>query len=168
VARRGGIVPHVTIRDYRDSDEAQVIAIVRELQIHESQFYDRMKPAEDMGRWYIQRLKDDIAKHKGSFLVAEAGQIVVGYATLSTEVSSADERDEVLYTCAYVGDLAVAATHRGFGIGRTLLNECEKRARAAGQKWLRLGVHTGNHGARAFYAKAGLEEKFLTLEKPLI
>ncbi len=168
MARRGGIVPHVTIRDYRDSDKTPVIVLVRELQTHESEIYDRMRPAETLGNWYIQRLKNDIAKHRGSFIVAEASQTIVGYATLLTEVSSENERDEILYTCAYVGDLAVAASYRGSGIGRTLLNECEKRARDAGQKWLRLGVHAGNHGARAFYAKAGLAEKFLTLEKPLI
>ncbi|MBC8038743.1 MAG: GNAT family N-acetyltransferase [Rhizobiales bacterium] len=140
---------------------------MRELQTHESQFYDRMKPAEEMNRWYIQRLKDDIAKHKGAFLVAEADQTVVGYATLLTEVSSENERDEILYTCAYVGDLAVTKSRRGQGVGHALLSECEKLARAAGQKWMRLGVHVGNREARAFYARAGLEEKFLTLEKPL-
>jgi len=169
VARRGNrITPQFIIRDFRDSDEAPVIALVRELQAHESQSYDRMRPAEEIGSWYVQFLKDDISKHRGSFLVAEMGEAIVGYATLLTEVSSAEERDEILYTFAHVGDLAVAASHRGVGIGFALLSECERRARAAGQKWLRLGVHAGNREARKFYSQAGLQEAFLTLEKRLI
>ena len=169
MARRGGrIIPQFVIRDYRDSDEAPVIALVRELQAHESRSYDRMRPADEIGIWYIRLLKDGISKHRGSFLVADMGKTIVGYATLLAEVSSAEERDEILYTFAHVGDLAVAASHRGMGIGFALLGECEQRARAAGQKWLRLGVHVGNHEARKFYLKAGLREAFLTLEKPLI
>ncbi len=127
-----------------------------------------MRPAEEIGHWYVQRLKVDISKHQGSFLVADTGEAIVGYATLLTEVSSAEERDEILYTFAQVGDLAVTASYRGLGIGFALLNECEQRARAAGQKWLRLGVHVGNREVRKFYARAELREAFLTLEKPLL
>lgn len=169
MARRGGrIIPQFVIRDYCDSDEAPVIALVRELQAHEGRSYDRMRPADEIGSWYVQLLKDCISKHRGSFLVADTGEAIVGYATLLAEVSSAEERDEILYTFAHVGDLAVATSHRGMGIGYALLSECEQRARASGQKWLPLGVHAGNREARKFYARAGLQEAFLTLEKPLI
>jgi GNAT superfamily N-acetyltransferase len=159
--------PSITIRDYRDSDELQVIAIARDLQVHESQFHDRLKRPEDIGPWYVDELRQDVGKHNGRFLVAECEGVVAGYATLLTEVSSEEEREEILYYCAYIGDLAVLKSHRGIGIGHALLVDCETLARAAGQKWLRLGVHAGNHEARNFYARAGLEEKFLTLEKPL-
>ena len=143
------------------------MVIVRDLQTYESRFYDRLRPPEEIGTWYIDGLKQDITKHKGWFLVAELDGIVTGYASLLGEVTSEDEREEVLYTCAYVGDLAVAANHRGKGIGHALLSECERLARAAGRQWLRLGVHATNHEAREFYARAGLEDKFLTLEKKL-
>ena len=144
-----------------------MLAIVRDLQTDESRFYDRLRPPEEIGTWYIDGLKQDIAKHKGWFLVAELDGMVSGYASLLGEVSSEDEREEVLYTCAYVGDLAVATGQRGQGIGHALLSECEKLARAAGRQWLRLGVHAANHEARQFYARAGLEDKFITLEKLL-
>jgi ribosomal protein S18 acetylase RimI-like enzyme len=141
--------------------------IVRELQSHEAQFYDRMKPPGEIGHWYIERLKSDIARHRGAFLVAQAGDAVVGYATLLTEVSSEAEPDEILFTFAHVADLAVLNANRGQGYGRALLSECERIARQAGQKWLRLSVLANNVGARRFYRGFGLEEKFLTLEKPL-
>ena len=155
MARRGGIVSQVTIRDYRDNDEASVIVLVRELQANESEFYDRMKPVEELGSWYIQLLRHEVAKHKGSFIVAETKREIVGYATLLTEVSSEKERDEILYTCAYVGDLVVTTSYRRKGIGGVLLEECERRSRAAGQKWVRLRVHAENREARRYYNRLG-------------
>jgi ribosomal protein S18 acetylase RimI-like enzyme len=157
----------LTIRGYRDGDEAAVIALVRELQIHEGQYIDRLKPPDTIGPWYVEALIDEVAKNKGSFLVAERDGLVVGYATLLAEMSSRDEKDEIDYSYSYVGDLAVLYAHRGLGIGKALLEECERLARAAGQKWLRLGVIAENRGARRFYERFGLEERFLTLEKRL-
>ena len=140
---------------------------MRELQAHESAIFDRMKPVDAIGPWYIDKLKTDVAKYAGTFLVADGGNALLGYATLLTEVTSADQPDEVLYSYAYVGDLAVRESHRGNGVGRALIGECEKIARTAGQKWLRLGVIAANQSAREFYSRMGLEEKFLTLEKKL-
>jgi ribosomal protein S18 acetylase RimI-like enzyme len=167
MARRGRITRRFTIREYQDSDEAQVVMLVRELQFHESAIYDRMKPVDEIGPWYVDKMRADAAKHKGSILVADGGNKLLGCASLLTEVTSVDDPDEVLYSYAYVGDLAVAMSHRGQGVGRALIEECENIARAAGQKWLRLGVIADNQGARKFYSRMGLEEKFLTLEKKL-
>lgn len=167
MARRGRITRRFTIRQYRDSDEAQVLALVRELQAHESAIYDRMKPVDAIGPWYVDKMKIDVAKYKGTFLVADEGRKLLGYASLLTEVTSADDPDEILYSYAYVGDLAVTVSYRGQGVGRALVEECEKIARAAGQKWLRLGVLAANQTAREFYNRMGLEEKLLTLEKKL-
>jgi ribosomal protein S18 acetylase RimI-like enzyme len=167
MARRGRITRRFTIREYQDSDEAQVVMLVRELQAYESAIYDRMKPVDEIGPWYVDNLKADVAKYNGAFLVADEGRKLLGYASLLTEVTSADDPDEILYSYAYVGDLAVTTSHRGQGIGRALIEECETIARAAGQKWLRVGVLAANTSAREFYSRLGLEEKLLTLEKKL-
>jgi len=167
MARRGRITRRFTIREYEDRDESQVVELVRELQVHESAIYDRMKPVDQIGPWYVDKLKADVAKYKGMFLVADEDKKLLGYASLLTEVTSADDPDEILYSYAYVGDLAVTTSHRGLGVGRALMEECEKIARAAGQKWLRLGVLAANQSAREFYGRMGLEEKILTLEKKL-
>ena len=140
---------------------------MRELQAHESAIFDRMKPVDAIGPWYIDKVKTEVDKYNGAFLVADGGNALLGYATLLTEMTSAEEPDEILYSYAYVGDLAVRKSHRSQGVGRALIGECEKIARAAGQKWLRLGVIAANQSAREFYNRMGLEEKFLTLEKKL-
>ena len=80
---------------------------------------------------------------------------LLGYASLLTEVTSADDPDEILYSYAYVGDLAVTMNRRGQGVGRALIEECEKIARGAGQKWLRLGVIAANNLPANFTAAWG-------------
>ena len=155
------------IRPYRDADEAAVIAIVCELQNHESQFYDRLKPTEEIGPWYVEWIREDNARNNGHFLVAEVDGIVVGYATLNPSLNSEENREEIFYEYAHVSDLAVLKAYRSRGIGHMLLSHCEKLARNAGRKWLRLGVHADNVGARRFYERFKLKERFLTLEKVL-
>jgi ribosomal protein S18 acetylase RimI-like enzyme len=163
MARRGG----VTIREYRETDRDQVIALARELQAHEIPHYDRMKPADQIGSWYVDHLIAGVGKHKGSFLVAETDAGLAGYATLFAEVSSEDEADEVLHTYAYVGDLVVSRASRGKGIGHALIAECEALARTAGQKHLRLTVLAENAIARRFYRASGFKDQFVYLEKLL-
>lgn len=155
------------IRPFRNSDEAQIIAIVRELQVHESQFYDRLKPSSEIGTWYVDWIREDNQRNQGHFLVADLDGIAVGYATLNPSLNSEESREEVYYEYAHVGDLAVLKSHRNKGIGHLLLAECEVLARQAGRKWLRLGVHAGNVDARRFYERFKLKERFLTLEKLL-
>ncbi|MCA3555126.1 GNAT family N-acetyltransferase [Aestuariivirga sp.] len=157
----------LTIRDYRDGDEAAVLAVLRDLQAHELQIYDRARPPETMGNWYIDLLKQAAADGRGRILVAEGEDGVLGYAAMLTRVSAEHERDEIPYTYAYVDDLGVRAAARSRGVGAALLDACETIAREAGQGWIRLGVLAGNQRARSFYGRQGYGEMLLTLEKKL-
>jgi len=157
----------LTIRDYRDCDEAAVLAVLRDLQAHEFQIYDRTRPPEAMGPWYIGLMKQATAEGKGRILVAQSDDGVLGYASMLTSVSAEHERDEIAYTYAYIDDLGVLASARSRGVGAALLEACEAIAREAGQRWIRLGVLAGNEGARSFYARQGYGEFLLTLEKRL-
>jgi ribosomal protein S18 acetylase RimI-like enzyme len=162
MARRSGIV----IRPYRPEDEAQVIVIARHLQAHESAYFDRLIPPSGIGADYVARLQADVADHQGHFIVAETDGVIAGYCTLLM-LDSADERDEVFYTFAHVGDLAVHENHRNRGVGQALLDESEAVARRHGKKWLRLGVLADNAGARRFYERHGMRVGFMTMEKKL-
>lgn len=157
----------VTIRDFAERDTAGVVTLAKELQAHEITRFDRMKPVEDIGEAYVAAIRAGVKEHQGRFLVAESDGTLVGYATLQTMCDSSEDSDEVLYHYAYVGDLVVASSHRGSGIGQMLVAACEHEAKAAELKWLRLSVLAGNDVARKFYAKAGFREHLLLLEKDL-
>jgi len=157
----------VAIRPYEDRDEREVVEFVRELQNHESAFYDRMLPSSEIGSWYVLRALRDARGSGGEFLVAELDGRVIGYATVLVGQSSQELLDEVLYTYAYVGDLVVAKSARRRGVGVALLEECERIARRAGEKWLRIGAIAANSDAARIYERYGFVIQFLRMEKPL-
>jgi GNAT superfamily N-acetyltransferase len=157
----------VLIRAYEERDETRVVSLVQELQDHEAALYDRMSPSQDIGSWYVSRMLRDARSSGGEVLVAEHGGDVVGYASLLVGQSSDSTMDEVRYTYAYIGDLIVTRSARGLGIGKALLLECERLARAAGEQWLRVTVLSGNSGAREAYRRAGFESLLIEMEKPL-
>ena len=157
----------LVIRDYTAADEVAVVELVRELQAFEEAIYDRLVPAADIGVWYIERLQKDCAELNGRIRVAARAGRVVGYATIMTDVVVDDERDEITYSHAYLGDLAVTASERGTGIGQALMADCEAVARAAGAKWLRITAHADNPRARRIYQQFGFREQFVNFEKPL-
>jgi GNAT superfamily N-acetyltransferase len=85
-------------------------------------------------------------------VVAEVDEAVVGLAHL--QVSPALEYDR---PAAKIGALAVDESHRGKGIGRALMEEMEKEARARGCVLLYLTTAERRADAHAFYDGVGLE-----------
>ena len=141
--------------------------LARELQDHEAKIFDRMTPPREIGSWYVTRMLSDARGSGGELLVAECDGRLAGYASLLIGQSSENAIDEVFYTFAYVGDLVVARSERGRGIGKALLAECERLARAAGEKWLRVTVLTGNLRAVSLYKNFGFDSQFTDMEKRL-
>ena len=155
------------IRDYAPHDRPALLALIRELQVAEAEVYDRMKPPDAIGDWYVDSLLDSCRRQRGRILVATENGAPVGYAVILTEVSSAGALDEVDYTYAHVQDLAVTAAARGRGIGALLLARCEEIARDAGARWLRISVLAGNAGAERVYRRSGFTPLILKMEKRL-
>lgn len=167
MARRGRITRRFTIREYKDSDEAQVVELVRELQAFEFPLYRWGKPPADIGPWYMEDAKRWCVKNEGSILVAERSGELLGYATILTKCEADGTSDEIAYTYAHVADLLVTKSARRLGIGKALLSACEKMARSKGRKILRIGVLAQNTGALEAYNKFGFAHYHQTLEKIL-
>lgn len=79
-------------------------------------------------------------------LALDAAGAVAGYAGLDLAGDTAD-----------VMTVATAPTHRGRGVGRLLLHELVRRARAHGVEAVLLEVRADNDAARRLYDRAGFE-----------
>lgn len=90
-----------------------------------------------------------LTKGKVSCLVHEDGGRIGGYALLLFRARVPLAR---LYS------FAVSPAARGNGIGRALLEACERETRARGLGRLRLEVRPDNEGARRMYRAAGFHE----------
>lgn len=90
-----------------------------------------------------------LTKGKVSCLVHEEGDRIGGYALLLFRARAPIAR---LYS------FAVSPHHRGNGIGRALLDACEREARARGLLRLRLEVRPDNAAALRMYRAAGFHE----------
>jgi ribosomal protein S18 acetylase RimI-like enzyme len=94
-----------------------------------------------------------LVEHPPAFvLLAFAGSRPVGAAVCLWGFSTFAGRPLV-----NVHDLAVLPEHRGRGIGRRLLAEVERRARARGCCKITLEVHDTNEGAKRLYREVGFE-----------
>lgn len=159
----------IRIRKYQPEDREAVIELVRELQIAEGKVYDRMKPPEAIGDWYLDGLLDNCEKQKGQIFLADQAGMPVGYAAVMAEVPSEDvSPDEISYLYAFIMDLVVSEPLRGQGVGKLLLEKCEAYARSHDAKWLRIGVLVNNETAVRAYKGAGFSPLTMELEKPLL
>jgi GNAT superfamily N-acetyltransferase len=157
----------IEIRPYRADDSASLIGLLKELQAWEVALYDRMKPAADMGPWYIDLLERQCRKEAGTILLACERNHAVGYATIFTNVVEDGTGDELPYAYAHVGDLVVTEAARRKGVARRLLEACETRARAAGRDELRISVLARNEGAHRLYRANGFDDLHIKMRKRL-
>lgn len=156
----------VLIREFAEADRDAVNDCVRELQEHERAIEPRMKPFEAIAQTYLDGLLAHCRGTQGRILVAEVAGAVVGYVCVYGREPNTDD-DEIDYDYAVVADLAVNPSHRGSGIGRTLLAAAERHARAAGARWLRISVLARNRRAFALYEATGFAPRVVELEKDL-
>ncbi|MHA1570915.1 MAG: hypothetical protein ACTSWM_03765, partial [Alphaproteobacteria bacterium] len=70
----------VELREYTEGDRPQLIELIRELQQFETDLFDRLKPPEDIGGWYVDHILGDCAKYDGTILVAARQDQLLGFA----------------------------------------------------------------------------------------
>ena len=123
------------IRAYRETDEADVVALWR-LAFPDAPAHNR--PADD--------IRHKLAVQRELFLVAERDGAIVGSAMAGYD----GHRGWVHY-------VAVHPAARRAGVGSALMREVERRLRAAGcPKW-NLQVRAGNGAVVDFYRSLGFE-----------
>ncbi|MBY6275149.1 ribosomal protein S18-alanine N-acetyltransferase [Symbiobacterium thermophilum] len=94
--------------------------------------------------WSRQAFESELLQRYTVYLVARAGERVVGFAGM-----------HVLWEMAHVTNVAVHPEFRGRGIGERLMRELIRIAYRRGAVRMTLEVRVGNFPAQALYRKLG-------------
>ena len=122
----------MTIRPYREADEAAVIALWRAC--------DLVRPWNDPRKDIVRKLR----VNREWFLVGERDGRVVGSVMAGHEGHR-----------GWINYLAIEPGLRRGGLGRALMAEAERRLRAAGCPKINLQVRAANADVIAFYRRLG-------------
>ena len=120
------------LREFRESDHEAVLALWRACGL-------TMKPSDA-----LPELRKLVERNPGLFLVAEEAGEIAGAV-----IGAWDGRR------AWVYHLAVLPSAQGQGTARMLMEEVERRLRAAGATKVNLLVERANAGVADFYGKLG-------------
>jgi ribosomal protein S18 acetylase RimI-like enzyme len=123
--------------------------------------------AEDLARRYgrgpwtsMPEKREPLSMRDSRIVTGRKGKSIVGMLRLSTKKPWAP--DVPYFTSVkkalYLTDVAVVPTLQRQGIGRMLLEEAVKQARAWPADAIRLDAFNADAGAVAFYAKCGFRE----------
>ena len=109
---------------------------------------------------------------RSRIVIGRKDKSIVGMLRLSTEKNWALDVSYVtsVKKALYLTDVAVIPTLQRQGIGRMLLKEAVKQARAWPADAIRLDTFNADAGAGAFYAKCGFREvgRAMYLKAPFI
>jgi len=153
----------VVIREADLLDARESLALVEIIDGYAREPGGQSAPLSDEAR---SALAPGLRAHPAAFaLLAWQGECAVGAAVCVWGFSTFTGCPSL-----NVHDLAVQPGYRGRGIGRLLLEEVERRARARGSSKLTLEVHASNEGAMRLYRRFGFgpwDAPTLYVTKPL-
>lgn len=155
-----------TIREAIPADDEAIVALIDALNRHEAGLVDDRRTDPEAARECLDRDRRRIAENGGALLVACAGERVVGFLALVFGRDEPYVRPE-LRDYAMIAELVVADDARGLGVGRALIAEAERRARARGAPRIMVAALAANAGALAVYRAAGYADYLVTLERRL-
>jgi L-amino acid N-acyltransferase len=135
------------IRDGRESDLAEMLAIYNDAVLTTTAVYDyKPRTAEQQAAWFQAKRDQNLP-----VLVAEIDGMVVGFA------SYGPFRPWPAYLHSVENSLYVAADQRGRGIGSLLLPALIQRATSRGLHTMIAGIDAANQASLQLHAKFGFE-----------
>jgi ribosomal protein S18 acetylase RimI-like enzyme len=148
------------------SDSEAVLGLLLELTSHEGSLSPQRATGPAAAAACLADDSEKAAEHGGAQIVAQQGDVVVGYLALRCGRTGPFVH-EPLRDHVYIENIVVAAACRGTGVGQVLLEEAESFARAAGRKVLHLSVLEDNAIALKAYRRAGFETFAVEMAKVL-
>jgi ribosomal protein S18 acetylase RimI-like enzyme len=140
---------------------------LRELQVAELPFNEHLKPPAEMDAWYIELLKKQCSELAGLILVVEEDKQCLGAAVILTRIEEKGDEEEMAHAYAHISELIVTKSARGRGIGKALLDECERRAKLASRDEMTIAVLAENESAHRLYQSSGYADVKIRLRKKL-
>jgi ribosomal protein S18 acetylase RimI-like enzyme len=112
-------------------------------------------------RGWVSGSADQAGDDDHAFYVAVAGEQIVGLVTACEQAHFSGQVD------AYVGELVVAPTWEGRGVGRRLMRAVEGWAAGRGLTFITLHTGADNEPARSLYTSLGFTLEAVSLTKPV-
>lgn len=130
-----------------ESDADLLLEFMREYYAFDSHAFDLSKARAAL----LGLLRDPTL---GRVWLIAAGEATVGYIVLTLGYSL-----EFLGRDAFIDEFYVQEAYRGQGIGRRILEQVEKAARALGVRAIHLEAVRRNEAAQQFYRKLGFKDR---------
>jgi GNAT superfamily N-acetyltransferase len=134
----------IVVRPLRAADLNRLIELMTAHATFERARFDPANKSERLAKTLLGDLP------RAACVVAERGEVVIGYATFSREFSTWDAQDYL-----HMDTLFVAAEHRGGGAGAVLLQHVLAFAVASGVVNTQWQTPDWNHDALRFYERVG-------------
>ncbi|MBL7259459.1 GNAT family N-acetyltransferase [Paractinoplanes lichenicola] len=150
----------MSVRPYESSDREAVLALAPRLAIGVADWRNPELVHRAVEGW-LSTAADQAHLDNHAVFVAVAADTVIGAVSVTERTHFTGEQD------AYVGELAVAATHESQGIGAALMRAAEQWSRQRGLTRLTLETGAANTRARRFYDRLGYHEEDVRLTKAL-
>jgi len=150
----------LVIRAAEDSDRDLLLELAERLQEGVAPWRDPQEVRRAVIDWVGESLADLSDADRAAFVAEREGE-VVGFVCASERSHFTGEVD------TYIGELVVARSAEGSGVGRALVGVAEDWGRARGRQRVVVDTGAANTPARRFYAALGYEEEDITVSRAI-
>jgi GNAT superfamily N-acetyltransferase len=151
----------INVRPYTPADQLFVLGLAPRLVIGMPPWRDPQQWLLAVQGWISNSINPE--NQKTVVFVAEDEQRErLGFATVTRASHFTGEPQ------AYIGELATTEAAEGHGVGKTLLQACEKWALGQGYRVITLATGAANARALGFYHHLGYQDEDVTLVKLLM
>ena len=138
----------ITIRLANENDLPQLLIIYNDIIINTTAVYQYEQHTLEMRKqWFDMKVKDDLP-----IFVAEENNVIVGFSSFGPF------RAWQAYKYTVENSVYVAATHRGKGIGRLLIEPLIKTAKEKDMHAIIAGIDATNEASLKLHYSFGFEE----------
>lgn len=154
----------VLVRDLRDGEEPQVLALWRELMDLHVDLDPRFALSDDADQAFMSYLGTARSREDYRVRVAVRGGEVLGFVVACVLPNSPVYRTRFI---GYINDICVASSERKKGIGRRLVEDARNWLIRAGATSLEVYVSSLNPDAQRFWREVGARDYLDRMTVPL-